>query len=233
MEFTQAVLKEQYSLSETIKNSDEKTVIRYRHKSLGRSIIKINYKGNCDAYKALLNIKHANLPIIYNVQTDGEACEILEEYIEGVTVSDVLQTGTYNEKGVCYIASCLCDALTALHNLNIVHRDIKPENIIISNEGRVVLIDFDASRYYKPYKGNDTVILGTAGYAAPEQFGLSQTDYRSDIYAMGVLMNVMLTGDYPTRKLYKGKLSKVISKCIQVAPENRYSSAEELKRALI
>ena len=94
------------------------------------------------------------------------------------------------------------------------------------------LIDFDASRFFKKGQSKDTVIIGTAGYAAPEQLGFAQSDERTDIFALGVLMNVMLTGEHPTNKLYKGKLRKVIEKCIQLDPQKRYKNVEELKKIL-
>lgn len=77
-----------------------------------------------------------------------------------------------------------------------VHRDIKPENIILRGS-QAVLIDFDAARLHKPEHEADTQILGTTGFAAPEQYGLSQSDIRTDIYSLGVLINVMLTGNTP------------------------------------
>ena len=91
----------------------------------------------------------------------------------------------------------MCKALWVLHSLGAVHRDVKPENIILRGS-EAVLIDFDAARLYKPEESGDTQVLGTTGFAAPEQYGLSQTDRRADIYAVGILMNVMLTGEHPS-----------------------------------
>ena len=87
----------------------------------------------------------------------------------------------------------LCSALWVLHSMGVVHRDVKPDNVIIRGQ-EAVLIDFDASRVYKNAMREDTQILGTTGFAAPEQYGLSQSDGRADIYALGVLLNIMLTG---------------------------------------
>ena len=118
-----------------------------------------------------------------------------------------------------------------LHGKGIVHRDVKPENVIVSPSGRVVLVDFNASRIMKA-SGKDTVVLGTVGYASPEQMGVSKSDNRTDIYAAGVMLNVMLTGKHPSEKMAKGRAGKIVRKCTFVSPEERFQSAEKLKKAL-
>ena len=125
----------------------------------------------------------------------------------------------------------LCDALTALHDRGIVHRDIKPENVMVDKSGRVVLIDFNASRI-ESEAIKDTVIMGTVGYASPEQLGLAQTDARTDIYAIGVLYNVMLTGQHPSVTIATGKTGRIVRKCTAVNPNERYHTAIELWAAL-
>jgi serine/threonine protein kinase len=125
----------------------------------------------------------------------------------------------------------VCTALQTLHDLGLVHRDVKPENVMISQKGRVVLIDFNAARQVTPEK-KDTEVLGTVGYAAPEQMGVSHTDARTDIYALGVLYNVMLTGQHPTQVIPKGRAGHVIRKCTAVNPEDRYQTADKLSAAL-
>ena len=118
-----------------------------------------------------------------------------------------------------------------LHTLGAVHRDVKPENIILRGD-QAVLIDFDAARLHKPEHETDTQVLGTTGFAAPEQYGLSQTDQRADIYAAGILINVMLTGEHPSRKLAEGHLGRVVRRCTQVSPEKRYPNVLRLMEAL-
>jgi len=108
-----------------------------------------------------------------------------------------------------------------------VHRDVKPENIILSGD-RTVLIDFDSARVNKPEAEGDTRVLGTIGYAAPEQFGLAQSDCRTDIYAVGVLLNVMLTGEHPSKKLAAGHLGHVVSRCTMMDPNKRYRDIPHL-----
>ena len=118
-----------------------------------------------------------------------------------------------------------------LHSMGVVHRDVKPENIIIRGK-EAVLIDFDASRIYKNNNREDTQILGTTGYAAPEQYGLSQSDGRADIYALGILLNIMLTGEHPSRKLAGGRMGRIVQKCTMVSPEKRYKNILHLMEIL-
>jgi serine/threonine protein kinase len=232
MQWLDDVMSEEYQFVKTLKDNDKTSIIHYRHKKLGQDIIKITYRGDVTVYKILQGITHRNLPRIYDVLDEQGTCTVLEEFIDGMTVGELLKSGLYEESGVRHICSDICDALWVLHSYDIIHRDIKPENIMISNDGRAVLIDFDAARIYKPYKSADTFFTGTAGYAAPEQYGVSQSDPRSDIFALGVLMNVMLTGQHPSKKMYEGKLSRVIEKCIKVDPNMRYANAVEVKSDL-
>ena len=113
----------------------------------------------------------------------------------------------------------------------IIHRDVKPENVIVEMSGRVVLIDLNASRI-ESNASKDTVIMGTVGYASPEQLGLVQTDARADIYALGVLYNVMLTDQHPSVTIASGKAGRIVRKCTAVNPNERYQTATELWTAL-
>lgn len=74
--------------------------------------------------------------------------------------------------------------------------------------------------------------MGTVGYASPEQLGVAQSDARTDIYAVGVLLNVMITGKHPSEKLAKGKAGRIVRKCTNVNPNERYQTAEKLSNAL-
>ena len=119
----------------------------------------------------------------------------------------------------------------SLHSLDAVHRDIKPENVILRGSD-AILIDFDAARLHKETHDTDTQILGTTGFAAPEQYGLSQSDLRTDIYSLGILINVMLTGEHPSRKQATGKLGRVVERCTHVNPEKRYKNVLRLMEEL-
>ncbi|MBR4904092.1 MAG: protein kinase [Selenomonadaceae bacterium] len=119
----------------------------------------------------------------------------------------------------------MCDGLKELHEQKIIHRDIKPSNMILQGE-RIRLIDFDAARIFKEGKESDTKLLGTKGYAPPEQFGHGQTDNRSDIYSLGVTMKTLLGENCD------GRLKKILDKCTELDPKNRFQNVDELKLAL-
>ena len=149
---------------------------------------------------------------------------------EGIRIGQ-LQDTLFSTEETRKIATQVCRALWVLHSIGAVHRDVKPENIILRGS-EAVLIDFDAARIHKPEHENDTQILGTTGFAAPEQYGLSQSDIRTDIYAMGILINVMLTGEHPSRKLAEGKMGRIVDRCTHVNPQRRYKNVLRLMEAL-
>lgn len=137
--------------------------------------------------------------------------------MQGDTLSEILEGGLLTIAESKQIARQLCSALWVFHSMGMVHRDVKPDNVIIRGK-EAVLIDFDASRIYKSTIQEDTQILGTTGFAAPEQYGLSQSDGRADIYALGVLLNIMLTGEHPSRKLAGGRMGRIVQRCTMVNP---------------
>ena len=222
------IMSEQFEFVKALKQGTGKNAVVLRNKSTKTEVVKLSFEGDSSVYGVLKNISHPNLPKVYCVESDGKSCTVIEEYINGATVADILESGLYTEKGVREVVKGVCSALDALHSLNIIHRDIKPENIMIDSSGNVKLIDFDAARIFKSYQPKDTAFIGTAGFAAPEQYGINQTDRRSDIFALGILMNVMLTGEHPSKKLYRVKLGKVIETCINIDPNKRYSNVREL-----
>ena len=124
--------------------------------------------------------------------------------------------------------------LKSLHTLTppIIHRDLKLSNIILTSENLVYIVDFDTARYYESGQEQDTELLGTKEYAPPEQYGFGQSDARSDIYALGIIFNRLLTGEYPKHQLADDRYRSVISKCIRWNPEERFQTVEELKTAL-
>ena len=163
--------------------------------------------------------------IIYLVEDETETT-VIEEYVSGHSLQEVLDRKEYlAEKDVCRIAVQLCQGLAVLHRAGIIHRDIKPANLIWGN-GIVRLLDFDAARVQKEEAQEDTVHLGTKGYAPPEQFGYGQTDARSDIYALGVTLLELLGPDY------HGYLRPILKKCKEIDPKKRYQKVQSVQAAI-
>lgn len=187
--------------------------------------------GDPSVYQQLFYIKDPHIPEVFEICQGTECYYVLEEYISGENLADVITNSVLSVKRVQSIMAGLCDALTVLHGYGIVHRDIKPENVIL--RGAVpVLLDYDAARIYKAASGGDTEVLGTTGFAAPEQYGIYQTDERTDIYAMGVLLNILMTGKHPTVTLAPGGAGRIVQKCTMMNPNQRFQSAEQLKARL-
>ena len=190
---------------------------------------------NLDVYNQIIKIENIYMAKIYEMFKCDDSLIVIEEFINGKTLQRILDdNGSLDEDiAIGYIIN-LCSILDILHNQTppVIHRDIKPSNIIIDNSGVLKLIDFDVSRVYKEESNMDTHILGTKGYASPEQFGFEQTDCRSDIYSVGVLINVLTTGKHIKEKLNEGKLKDIIEKCTSLSPGSRYSSVKELQMDL-
>lgn len=183
--------------------------------------------------QTLCRIKHRNLMEIYDVKTQDGVCISLCEYINGMTLDmRVEYYQPFDIRSAKDILCQICDGLSQLHINGIVHRDIKPGNVMITDDGTVKIIDYSISRLIKPEQRKDTTVLGTAGYASPEQFGFTQTNGKTDIYACGVLLNYLLTGKLPNEQLHQGPLTTVIQQCIEIDENKRFASADELKKVL-
>lgn len=220
-----------YSLVAVLSEKNGCKVLRLRNKHSGKDLVLRSFPQHLDAYEALCSIRCENLPEIYDAIDLEDGQIVLEEYIDGITIAQVMESGKYRYRGAKNVIFGVCQALTVLHQRGLVHRDVKPENVMIDKSGRIVLIDFNASRHVG--EGNrDTVIMGTVGYASPEQLGLSQSDARTDIYAAGVLYNVMLTGSHPSLTIASGRAGRIVRKCTAVNPDDRYQTAAELRSAL-
>ena len=214
-----------------MKESPRGSVRLIRHRDSGQRFILRRFTGSGEVYQRLLNCSCLYLPLVYEAaEQDGENI-VIEEFIQGDTLDFLLEGALFTSLETGQIVRQLCQGLWVLHSMAAVHRDIKPENVILRG-GNAVLIDFDAARLHKPEAEADTQILGTTGFAAPEQYGLGQSDTRTDIYSLGVLMNVMLTGQHPSKKLAEGRLGRVIQRCTQVNPAKRYKDVLHLMEAI-
>ena len=187
------------------------------------------------AYEAITGHFCPNLPQVFKTCEVEGLFVVEEEYIDGISLWEMISGGTrMDEERAVRISLQICSGLDFLHQKGLVHRDIKPENVMLTPEEKIYIIDLDASMRLNRYKESDTTLLGTAMYAAPEQFGLTRSDERTDIYALGILINELLTGVHPAVETYrKGFLGNVIETCTRMNPADRYQSVDELQCALL
>ena len=228
--FLEAVTTE-YDTLRVLKQSPRGTVSIVRHKKSGTRYVFRRYSGSGEVYRRLLPVLCPHLPqIMEAAEQDGQTA-VLEEYVQGDTLAELLMGARLTEREARQVTMQLCQALHVLHSMGAVHRDVKPENVILRGSD-AVLIDFDAARIYKVASESDTQVLGTTGFAAPEQYGIFQSDERAGIFSLGVLLNIMLTGKHPSREMTAGKMGRIVRKCTMTAPEQRYQSARALMEVL-
>ncbi len=221
----------EYDTLRVLKQSPRGTVSVVRHKKSGTRYVFRRYSGSGEVYRRLLPVLCPHLPqIMEAAEQDGQTA-VLEEYVQGDTLAELLMGARLTEREARQVTMQLCQALHVLHSMGAVHRDVKPENVILRGSD-AVLIDFDAARIYKDESESDTQVLGTTGFAAPEQYGIFQSDERADIFSLGVLLNIMLTGKHPSREMAAGKMGRIVRKCTMTAPEQRYQSARALMEVL-
>ena len=188
------------------------------------------------------DLDYPALPRIVDIIDDGQTLCVVMDYVEGESLDKILKEyGKQSEEDVINWAIQLCGTLDYLHSHNIIYRDMKPANIMVNSEGNVKVIDFGIAREYKEGGTSDTVIMGTPGYAPPEQYDRNQqTDARSDIFALGMTMHHLVTGidprspDYryqPVRKIdptLSEGIEAIIDKCVKSHPEDRYQNCVEM-----
>ena len=193
-------------------------------------------------------LDHPAIVRIVDIIDNGNVIYIIEDYIEGETLSSILENnGAQPQELVIEWAMQICEALEYLHTRKppIIYRDMKPANVMLKPDGNIKVIDFGIAREYKDQSLADTVSLGTKGYAAPEQFGgKGQTDARTDVYCLGVTLYHLLTGQNPCEPPYEiypirhwnpqlsAGLEAIVQKCTQLNPDDRYQSCAELLYAL-
>lgn len=231
-------LEEQYRIQEYMDLGileQGKTVRLKRNKIYGTICVEKRVSLSLEPiYQYLKEKQIVGVPKIYECIPDGEELLIIEEYIQGQTLETVIRGTKIREDEAIKILDDLCEIVSKLHHANpaIICRDLKAENIMLDCEHKVWIVDFNISRTYQEGKNRDTVLLGTVEYAAPEQFGFIQTDQRTDIYSLGVLLNYMISGKFPVDGIAEGETGKIIRKCTSIDPENRYQSVEELQKDL-
>lgn len=177
----------------------------------------------------------AYIPRIYELIPTEDSMILIEEYISGNTLEQTIETfGPMDEASVLRYGIQLCQILQKLHSHTppVIHRDLKPSNLILSPEGNLFLLDFNAAKFENPSADRDTMLLGTHGFAAPEQYGFGPSDVQTDIYSIGVLFQYLLTGTVSRQCIVQGCLKPVITKCMQMDSAKRYPSISALLRAL-
>ena len=236
-------ISEAYSIFSCLKYSDERQVYIVKDPEGKSFVLKIGVGDNSlrieNEYRiaSLIynSLKNENFPQPVLFFREDDQTYYLREYIDGETLRDKIdKNGVFSDQETCSIAYNICSILEKMHTLpeRIICRDIKPENIVISADGKYHIIDLDAARTVKPDNENDTVYLGTRATAAPEQFGFGQTDERTDVYAVGMLMLYMLSGGYDKKELRRGKAARMIERSTRFDPERRYQNISKMKAAL-
>ncbi len=179
-----------------------------------------------DVYAYLSSHRDDHVPLIYDYWKEDETLIVIEEVVQGNTFDIVINDRTMPDKEKLKLFVELLEGLRFLHSADkpIIHRDLKPSNIMVTEKGEVKILDYDAAKIYKADSTGDTTNLGTAGIAAPEQYGFMQSDPRSDVYAVGK----MLADAFPGNK----KIQKIAAKASSFDPADRYANAGELSDVL-
>jgi hypothetical protein len=201
-----------------------------------------------DEARILSSLHHPNLPALTDFFTEGTRHFLVMEFIDGKTLEELLEDnhGPFTERRVLVWARQLCDVLEYLHTQDppIIFRDLKPGNIMLTRAGRIKLIDFGIARIFRPSSSQDTRLLGTPGFAPPEQYGSAQTDERSDIYSLAMTLFQLMADavndqgfglkdihtQYPQ---ISAPVARVLEKATALKPEERYESVEVFRRALL
>ncbi len=203
--------------------------------------------------KALAKLNHPGIVTIYDFGQTGGLYYFLMEFVDGVTLRQLLQAGRVAPREALAIVPQICDALQFAHDQGIVHRDIKPENILLDRRGRVKVADFGLAKLVgggnEPAGGGPRAddspaltesgnILGTPRYMAPEQAAHPlEVDHRADIYSLGVVFYQMLTGELPGRRIEPPskkvqldvRLDEVVLRALEKEPARRYQQVSEVK----
>lgn len=193
-------------------------------------------------------LDHPMLPRVVDILYDAGTIFVVMDYVEGTSLGRALRDAArpFAEADVITWGIQLCDVLEYLHTMDppIVYRDMKPDNIVLREDGGVRLVDFGTAREYKEGASSDTRVLGTRGYAAPEQFSRgAQSDARTDVYSLGVTLYVLVTGRTAAKETYwrpirqinpalSEGLEHVIAKATQANPDDRYQTAADMRRDL-
>ncbi|MBS6713101.1 MAG: protein kinase [Ruminococcus sp.] len=196
-------------------------------------------RNEMEIMKKMADRKLSGIPKAYRIFEENGEVYLVREYIEGMSLAQmVLQKGGISEAEIYRISRKICQTAEQFQNPDepMIHRDIKPENIVVTPGGEVVFIDFGTMRSYKKDRSRDTFVVGTRGTAAPEQYGYTQTDQRTDVYAIGQTMLYMVSESYEMNQLSEcavsRRMKRIIEKACSFEPDKRYGDAAQLRRAV-
>lgn len=245
------IIASNYKIVEVIGKGGMSTVYKVEHIEFGTILaikqvsknqhIKFDFLAEANI---LMKLEHPMLPKIVDVVEDDDFLYVVEEYIEGKNLKEILKKveKISEDVGVKWFEE-IAECLSYLHSQKpnpIIYRDMKPSNIMVQEDGSLKLIDFGIAREFKSDATDDTTYIGTKGYAAPEQAGKTQSDARTDIYGLGVTMYHLLSGKSPydlnnnfvpirqlNPNLSKG-IEHILLKCLQKDSQKRYQTCGEL-----
>ncbi|MCR5795969.1 MAG: protein kinase [Solobacterium sp.] len=246
------ILNGTYEVLELVGKGGMSTVFKARHIRLDtivavKSVRKDQAVDLAAEVNILTKLNHPNLVRVIDIFEDEKLIYIVMDFVEGEDLQHVIRREkVIPEEKVIEWFRTLAELLRYLHTRKppIIYRDMKPANVILQNDGTLKLVDFGIAREYKAQAAGDTTYIGTNGFAAPEQFGLAQSDGRTDIYSLGMTMYYLATGKSPLEPPYgytparkinpavSEKLEAILEKCIKYNPEDRYQSADELLKDL-
>ena len=240
-------MQEHWTVYECLKESEDSSTFLVKETATGiLCVLKWGRNRQAEVLRNEMEImekmadrKLSGIPKTYRIFEENGEVYLVREYIEGMSLAQmVLQKGGISEAEICRISRKICQTAEQFQNPDepMIHRDIKPENIVVTPGGEVVFIDFGTMRSYKKDGSRDTFVVGTRGTAAPEQYGYTQTDQRTDVYAIGQTMLYMVSESYEMNQLSEcavsRRMKKIIEKACSFEPDKRYGDAAQLRRAV-
>lgn len=240
-------MQEHWTVYECLKESEDSSIFLVKETATGiLCVLKWGrnrqaefLRNEMEIMEKMADRKLSGIPKAYRIFEENGEVYLVREYIEGMSLAQmVLQKGGISEAEICRISRKICQTAEQFQNPDepMIHRDIKPENIVVTPGGEVVFIDFGTMRSYKKDGSRDTFVVGTRGTAAPEQYGYTQTDQRTDVYAIGQTMLYMVSESYEMNQLSEcavsRRMKKIIEKACSFEPDKRYGDAAQLRRAV-
>lgn len=213
--------------------NEEHKIYLVQHQETGKIYVKkILDVYSIDVYKYLIDHPVLGIPRIYAFYEENNKLTLIEEFISGSTLYEKIESRHLTRHQICRYMISICDILEKLHSQKppLVHRDIKPSNVIISDYDDVYLLDFNAAKYQSgdANRNSDTVLLGTQGYAAPEQYGFGESSPLTDIYSIGIVLREAVASVGINERAFDA----IVEKCTQMEPSKRYQSVGLLKKDL-